>query len=251
MSATATDPARRSPPEPLIRTAERLINGALALDEEARAGLANLAGKRVRIELVPPGWVCTWRVEDGYLVYVAESKLDSGSDLNSGSDSNPDLESGSDSQAGSQTDTDSQATPPPADITLRGGPAAFTRLLVEDLDQGMPGLHLQGEIDTARKLMRVFGRLQIDWEEALAARIGDGPAHRTGRALRGLREWGAETAALYGENTLDYVREERHWLPTEAAWQRQQAALDALRGEVDRLEQRVAALIGRRERADG
>ena len=213
MSATATDPALRPPPAPLTAAAERLINGALDLDDDARAGLAGMDGKQLRIELVPPGWACTWRVEDGHLQMVPE--------------------------------TDAR----PADITIRGGPAAFARLLVEDPAEGMPGLHLRGEIETARKLMRVFGRLHLDWEEALAARIGDGPAHRTARALRNLRDWASETAALYAENTLDYVREERRWLPTEAAYHRQQAAVDALRAEVDRLERRVAALAG--ERTDG
>lgn len=213
MSATATDPAQQSPPAPLVAAAERLINGALDLDDDARAELAGMDGKQLRIELVPPGWACVLRVEDGHLQMVP------------------------------------QTHPQSADITIRGGPAAFARLLVEDLGQGLPGLHLQGEIETARKLMRIFGRLQLDWEEALAGRIGDGPAHRTARVLRSLRDWASETAALYAENTLDYVREERRWLPTEAAYHRQQAAVDALRAEVDRLERRVAALG--RNRTDG
>ena len=209
MSAIATEPALRPLPAPLARAAERLVNSALALDEDSRAALTQLSGRQVCFELAPPGWASTWRIEGERLRCLAPEA--------------PELAQ-------------------PSHITMRGSPAAFARLLHENSAAGLPGVHVQGDVDIARALMRLFSRLHIDWEEAIAARIGDGAAHRTARALRGLREWASETASLQTDNTLNYLREERQWLPSEAAFARQQTAVDSLRAALDRLEQRVAAL---------
>lgn len=134
------------------------------------------------------------------------------------------------------------------DATLSGPLRGFVRLGLRGGDSDAfrdSGIEFSGDIELAQRLQRVIQGLDIDWEEQLAAVLGDVPAHGLGRVLRGAWAWQREARSLLARDLAEYLQHERGELPTRRraeAWMR---AVDTLRDDVERLERRVARLRAR------
>ena len=102
-----------------------------------------------------------------------------------------------------------------------------------------------GDVALAQRLQRLLAGLDLDWEEALAARTGDVFAFQLNQRARGLREWLRKSADSLLQTSSEYLREEARLSPTEAEFERFQTRLTELRHDVERAEARLADVIDR------
>ncbi|MCC6303358.1 MAG: SCP2 sterol-binding domain-containing protein [Gammaproteobacteria bacterium] len=103
-------------------------------------------------------------------------------------------------------------------------------------------LRIEGDIELGRRLKAILDAIDIDWEEHLSRLVGDVAAHQIGNLARGLDRWSREAGAAMADNLDEYLHEEARLTPTRAEIDAFLAAVDVLRGDADRLEQRVARL---------
>lgn len=103
-------------------------------------------------------------------------------------------------------------------------------------------LHIEGDTDTGRRLKAILDGIDIDWEEQLSRLLGDVAAHQLGNLARGLGRWTRETGASLTDDLDEFLHEEARLMPPRAEVEAFLAAVDVLRTDADRLEQRVLRL---------
>ena len=186
----------------------RLLDGALDLDPETRAALAELSGKVVELEIAGAG-ALRLRI-DGERVRVEprDETVD-------------------------------------ADVTIRGAPLSLLRFLFAgDREALILGgeVRLRGDVALATRLQRIAARMDLDPEEALARRIGDVPAHEIMRGARGLGGWMRDAGAALLADVSEYLHHEAAMTSRREDVERFAHAVDDLRDDVERLEARIARL---------
>lgn len=194
----------------------RFIDRALDLDPETRDALAEFPGKVVDVEITGAGTVrlCI----DGGRVRVGPRD-------------------------------EARA----ADVTIRGAPPSLLRFALagererEALLLG-GGVGLRGDVVLAARLQRIAARMDLDFEEAFAQRIGDAPAHELFRGMRGLGSWARDAGAALLADASEYLRYEAAVTPRREEAERFAHEVDVLRDDVERLEARVLRLERRRVR---
>lgn len=185
---------------------EIFINQALALDEVAQQAMAKLAGKTllIQIEGTPLSWYFSPQA-DGFL------KMPQSVDY--------------------------------SDVIISGMPFSLLRLLSEPTLLTTGIATLRGEMKVAQDFMKVFAQLQIDWEEQLAKLIGDIAAHKMGNFARNAQQYSQQTLNHFQQNTVEYLQEENHFLPTHPELTIFYNEVDSLRSDVARLEKRLERLL--------
>lgn len=198
-------------PAPLLTLAGRLIEEALSTDPDVRAELGALEGRAIHLVLEGPGRELYLLPERQVGLRVAVS------------------------------------TEVPVGVRIAGSPLALLGLA-----RGAPaagsGVEVSGDLALSQRLQRALGRLEIDWEELLARRVGDQAARRLAQLGEGLRGWLSQSRLTLERNVSEYARFEADWLPTRAEVGEYVEEVDRLRMGVDRLEQRVARLARTRGR---
>jgi len=186
---------------------ERALNAYLSLDRETAARLSTTSGKLIAIELVGPDVTLLVRPLAGRVQVSAHPAFE-------------------------------------PDTVIRGSPLALTRLGASNAHAGLPGdgVEIRGDAEVARVFQSVLAGVEIDWEEWLAERIGDIPAHQAGNAARGLITGVAGVVDKLRMNVSEYLQEEARVVPTRIEVEQFMDDIDLLRGEVDRLEARVERL---------
>ncbi len=99
----------------------------------------------------------------------------------------------------------------PLDVTLEGGPVALALLLArggDTLSFAGSGVTISGDQELLLTLAKVITNLDIDWEHALAAVIGDTPAHLAGTGVRNALAWQQQAASRSASGVGEYLREE-------------------------------------------
>lgn len=192
----------------LIDPIERLIKSHLAQAEGAKAALAPLIGKVIRLDFSPPG-------REIYLCPGPEEI---------------------------QILTSLSGTP---DLIIRGSPLSFLRAamsLSEDSAMRPAGLTLEGDLGLARSLMRLSQALNIDWQRVLSRTLGERLAREALEGFRAGRRWLKMGASSLESDLGDYLREESRWCPDALEVDRFLSAVDHLRDETERLEARLRLL---------
>ncbi|MCW5624868.1 MAG: sterol-binding protein, partial [Burkholderiales bacterium] len=105
---------------------------------------------------------------------------------------------------------------------------------------------LEGDVAFAATLRHLAANLRWDYEEDLSRFIGDVAAHRAAEMLRTVVAWPREAGARMAQSGAEYITEEAGWLPPAAEVEAWLQAVDRLRDDTERLEQRIAALEARR-----
>ncbi|WP_298137613.1 SCP2 sterol-binding domain-containing protein [Acidiferrobacter sp.] len=187
---------------------EQALNLPFRIDPEARVGLAALAGRSVRVTLTHPA-------QSFDLVFGAE-----------------------------RVSVRAPAGAP--DVVVRGSAwqlAALMRARPEQTQQAAAsGLSMEGDIDTAWAMKRLFENAPIDWQEALAGAIGDIPAQIVSRGLRRAGDSVRYAAKRLAANAVVFLQDEGRALPRPWEMEEFLAAVDTLRDDVERLGQRVRRL---------
>ena len=131
------------------------------------------------------------------------------------------------------------------DVTIRGDVPVFTRLVFGGSPTTRAGeLQISGDIELGQDFQRVLRALDIDWEERTAHVVGDVAAHQLGRVARGLRAWARQSGEYLRQDVREYLQEESRLLARREAVDCFLGAVDTLRADADRLEQRLTRLMG-------
>lgn len=184
---------------------EKALNAYLSLDRETAARLSAISGKLIAIELTGPDVTLLVRPLDGKVQVSGHPAFE-------------------------------------PDTIIRGSPLALARLgasrrasaasINEDIE-------IHGDVEVGHVFQDVLAGVEIDWEEWLAGRIGDIPAHHAGSATR---EFSAAFAGVIDKLRMDiseYLQEEARIVPARAEIEQFMDEIDLLRGDIDRLEARV------------
>lgn len=140
------------------------------------------------------------------------------------------------------------------DATLRGTPWALLRMgsLQSDSRAAREALasgavRISGDVELGQRFKQILDAVEIDWEEHLAGLVGDLLAHKLGNAARAAQGWARQAAATLGRDFAEYQQEEAHNLARPDDVQNFIGAVDTLRDDVERMEQRVGRLRRRLE----
>lgn len=126
------------------------------------------------------------------------------------------------------------------DLMISGTPFVLMQCLSKANQSELPeGLTIDGNVQLAQKLLTIFNRLEIDWEELLASYIGDIAAHQLGQFGRGILVSAQQTSDTFRQNLTEYLQEEIQWLPTRIEINEYLNQVDNLRTGVDRLSARL------------
>ena len=132
------------------------------------------------------------------------------------------------------------------ECTLRGSPLALTRLSmakekgVDELFSGQ--ISITGDVELGRRFGKILGALNIDWEEHLAAHMGDFIAHDVMSGIRFIADQGRRTVDTIGQSLAHYIQTETKLLPERQEIQDFVTRIDTLRDDFDRLQARIDRL---------
>lgn len=128
----------------------------------------------------------------------------------------------------------------PADTRLVGTSVAFGTAAARGFDSLPDGIEIHGSAGVAQNFTRLLSEADIDWEEALAQRIGDFPARHLGRLARSAVGWSRGVMQTLTANVGEYLQEEARYLPSRAEVDAFLNEVDRLRNDCDRLQARLA-----------
>ena len=131
------------------------------------------------------------------------------------------------------------------DVTIRGDVPVFTRLVFGGSPTTRAGeLQISGDIDLGQDFQRILRALDIDWEEHATHVVGDVAAHQLGRVARALRAWARQSGEYFGRTCANTSKRRATSSPSASPWTAFWRAVDTLRADADRLEQRLTRLMG-------
>lgn len=188
------------------RFVQRAIDRVLRLDPDARRRVGELDGKTILIEIAAQG--APLRI---YVSPTAE---------------------------GVSVHHEHDRVP---DVTISGTLSTFLRQW-----RSGPGvsdaLTIRGDIEIGQRFQRVLSALDPDWEEGVAGALGDVPAHQLARFARAAQTWARRAAGTLGRDGAEYLKEEALILAKRERVADFLRAVDELRADTDRLEQRLQRL---------
>lgn len=189
----------------LATAAETVLNHALQLAPHSSAGLASLSGKRIKIEIQALNLHFT-------LLPSAQSILVFSSDMGA------------------------------VDACVQGPPFSLLRLLAQTDANLAQSVKIKGDIGAVQQLQKVLQQLDIDWEEQFSKLLGDLPAHSLGNLLRRGHQHLHQGLNSFRDDLEEYLQQEARHLPSAPEVEHFLTAIDHLRDDVARLEQRIQRL---------
>jgi ubiquinone biosynthesis protein UbiJ len=136
----------------------------------------------------------------------------------------------------------------PADAELSGGPLSLWALGGRSqqavLQRG--DVRISGDAELAGKFQELAGLLRLDPEEELSLLVGDVPAHTLGRLIGGVLRFGRRAVFTGVKNIAEYLGHETQDLVPRAEGEQFLKGVDAVREDVDRLEARIKLLARHR-----
>ena len=190
---------------------ERALDTAFRDSSAARADLAELQGKVVRLELIGLPLVLHFLAQDG--------KMTVASDYNG-----------------------------EAHVDMRVPAASLVVTALKRDPEAIPkGMQMNGEAETAQVFSRLLRNADLDWEELLAQRIGDVAAHQVGNAVRGFMRWSRDSGTRLGQDLADYLHYESRNLPPRHEVQGFVSEVDRLRDDAERFDARLRRVSARIE----
>lgn len=124
---------------------------------------------------------------------------------------------------------------PHPDVRLSGGMRDFARNLFGNGETLGGGLRIEGDVGLAQAFARMLQRADFDFEDWLAAQVGDVPAELAGRFARGALGFLRRSADTLTLDMAEYLREETRDLIHRDELAAFIAEVDHLRAESDRL----------------
>lgn len=188
---------------------EKLINHALGFDPASQLALGQLAGRTLAVD-------CTFPPLQMGAEFSADGNIILSSTLFSG-----------------------------ADVTLKGTALSLAKLASDSGEKVTfvgSGVEVTGSQDLLRDLRRILGNLDIDWEAALAALMGDIPAHFMAKTLRTTHQWRQDAGSRAFSGGAEYLREETKLVIGRAEMEPWTNAIEKLARDTDRIAARIRKL---------
>jgi ubiquinone biosynthesis protein UbiJ len=113
-------------------------------------------------------------------------------------------------------------------------------------------VQIEGDTEVGQQFQDILHNLDIDWEEHLSTFLGDVAAHKLGNAIRGVFQWGRQSAVSFQANLSEYIQFETDSIPPRFEMEEFIQNVDVLRNDTERLHARVQRLckaLG--DKADG
>ncbi|MGN6512934.1 MAG: ubiquinone biosynthesis accessory factor UbiJ [Lysobacteraceae bacterium] len=199
---------------PAGRALEAALNRALALDPDTRAGLAALDGQRVALQLESRG---------GALPPLALQVRVEGERLVVGP-------------------VDAEREPDLGVRATLGGLLAQLPFLRRDEAPPVGKVRLSGDAELARRLQRLAGRFDPDWQLPFVAVFGEVVGVQVARLAAGALRQARATGQALAESGAEFLTEESRDLVAKAELHAFYDDVDAVRDDVERLAARVARL---------
>ena len=187
---------------------EKLVDRALALDEETVEALAELSGKVIGFHFVNTELTL-------YLLPTAN-----GLKINTAFAGKP-------------------------DIMIKGTPINFVSMMASTGGKtgSMPAdMELIGDIGLAQRFQHIMQNIEIDLEEPLSSWVGDTAAFQIGQLIRKTHRFAVNTGKTLAMDISEYLRFEKEMLPDDLLVKEFCEDVDTLRDDVDRLAQRITML---------
>lgn len=182
---------------------ERALAASLQGSSAARADLAKLEGKVIRLELMGLPLTLHFLPEDGKVTVASDYHGES-------------------------------------DISVRAPAASLMAAALKRDSEAVPrGMQISGEAETAQVFSRLLKHADLDWEELLAQRVGDVAARSIGNAFRSVMGWSRDTGSRLGQDLADYLHYESRNLPPRHEVQGFLTDVDRLRDDAERLTARL------------
>lgn len=183
---------------------ESIINQTLALDPEAQAQLAQLAGRSVALDITDWRIHCALQItEQGVrlLIDMPES-------------------------------VDARLSGPLMGLlqTMQSGGSSST--------MRQSGLRMEGDVQLAEQLKHILSRLDIDWEAPLQDKLGPTVSGGIGIGLRKLHRIGKQVFQSGRQQISTFLKTDSDCLPSDAEVTQFNRAVTVLRHDMDRLEAR-------------
>ncbi len=191
----------------LIGVLEDAANRLLRLDPDSLHELGGLSGRVIRLELL----------DLGRSLYLFPS------------------------EAGVRVRTEHAGVP---DTTLRARMSGFLSLARGQRTRAFSSgeVEIGGDIELGQRFQKILWQVDIDWEEPAARLLGDPLAHQLGNAMRAACSGARASGAVIARDFVEYLQCERRDLPQRHEVDAFLDAVDVLRADVDRLEQRITRL---------
>ena len=188
---------------------ERALETAFKNSSAARADLAKLEGKVVRLELIGLPLTLHFLAQDGKMTVASDYHGE-------------------------------------AQVSVRVPAASLVATaLKRDPEAVQKGMQMNGEAETAQVFSRLLRNADLDWEELLAQRIGDVAARQVGNAVRGFMKWSQDSGTRLGQDLADYLHYESRDLPPRHEVQGFVSDVDRLRDDAERLSARLKRVQAR------
>ena len=194
----------------LLGKLEAILNRNVAQSSRARAVVAELEGRSLKLTLDATPLEFTMRIADGKICLSEDRAA--------------------------------------ADAELAGTPLALAAMAGPQGEGPLRAgaVRISGDAETAQKFRDLMRHVQPDAEEELARVVGDVTAHQVGTFARGLLGWGRKAADTLATSMAEYLQEEGRDVPTRIELDEFLRDVDSLRNDVERLEVRIKRLSARR-----
>lgn len=195
----------------LHKASEQLLTPQLTQDAQTQAKLAKLAGKNIAFEIKKINQTLYFLPQTDALLIETEA-------------------------------------PSSIDVTIRAKPSTILKIARDGMDNAeleSGELEIAGDAITGQRFAKLLSELNIDWEELLAQRIGDVPAHILSSGFSSLLTWGKGTSSALKDNMNEYLVEEARLLASHSAVNQYLDGVDALRNDTARLAARIQQLKNR------
>lgn len=127
------------------------------------------------------------------------------------------------------------------DATIEGSSLSFLKQLRGQ--NNFDALLIEGDIDFAHDMQLLIHGVDIEWEEYLSYLTGDFLANRLGAAFHQAKQSTASITKRTVEDLVDYLQEEKRFLPTKEEVEDFYEDILLLRQDIDRLNARIDRLM--------
>ncbi|CAD6881228.1 Ubiquinone biosynthesis protein UbiJ [Methylomonas albis] len=103
-------------------------------------------------------------------------------------------------------------------------------------------VRIEGDTQVARRLQRLFEKLDINLESKIARYTGDAFAQGLSKLFRGSRDWTQHTLTTFRLNLEEFLQEETRELPAKSEAELFFRDIDTCRSDCDRLDARLDRL---------
>lgn len=182
---------------------EHALSASLKGSSAARADIARLEGKVIKLELIGLPLSLHFLPEDGKVTVASDYHGD-------------------------------------ADIAVRAPAASLMAAALKRDSEAVPrGMQISGDAETAQVFSRLLKHADLDWEELLAQRVGDVAARPIANLIRGAMGWSRDAGSRIGQDLADYLHYESRDLPPRHEVQSFLSGVDRLRDDAERLTARL------------